>query len=180
MCETYGSSWVLTQAFLIHFMCFFMGFTVYSKMAEKKLNLQGLLFLNLNKGILVLIGVSAILQPPLWEDVRGLSANRVGDVRPHRQGVEGIKFPWFPHLRRTEAREQCEQHCLRAPVVLSSSFFHSRSQLQSHLFLFVFVYSVIHRHSLNSTFLMPPLTSSLFLLLPAFSVWFTRHYHMQR
>lgn len=84
-----------------------------------------------------------------WADVRGLSANRVGDIRPHRQGVEGIGFPWFPHLRPTEAREQREQCCLRAPVCFFSlSVSYSVSQL--HLFFF---YSFNCPHTLKHSWL---------------------------
>lgn len=47
------------------------------------------------------------------------SANRVGDIRLHFQGVERIELPQFPHLRRAEARNQCDQRCLSEPLIPS-------------------------------------------------------------
>lgn len=64
----------------------------------------------------------------------------MGDVCPHHQGVKGIGFPWFPHLRPTEAREQCELCCLSVPVCPPTpprppnSVSCSLCQLQSHHF----------------------------------------------
>lgn len=53
-----------------------------------------------------------------WQH-KGGEANRVGDIRLHFQGVERIVLPQFPHLRRTEARNQCDQCCLSEPLIPS-------------------------------------------------------------
>lgn len=96
----------------------------------------------------------------------GGSANRVGDVRPHHQGVEGIGFPWFPHLRPTEARERCEQCCLSVPVCFFSSpqsLVHSVSYSRTFFFFSLFTQSFMYTQAL----LIPPfyalLPFSLFL-----------------
>lgn len=88
----------------------------------------------------------------------------MGDVRPHHQGVKGIGFPWFPHLRPTEAREQCELCCLSVPVCFffspPSSVSCSLRQLQSHHFLFLVIHSVIYIYP-------PALSISPFSCTPA-------------
>lgn len=65
---------------------------------------------------------------------KGDSANRVGDIRLHFQGVEGIELPQFPHLRRTEARNQCNQCCLSEPLIHAVRHASFRSPLYSHLY----------------------------------------------
>lgn len=65
---------------------------------------------------------------------KGDSANRVGDIRLHFQGVEGIELPQFPHLRRTEARNQCNQCCLSEPLIHAVRHASFCSPLYSHLY----------------------------------------------
>lgn len=117
-----------------------------------------------------LLGFSQSLAPlgPSGQTSGG-SANRVGDVRPHHQGVEGIGFPWFPHLRPTEARERCEQCCLSVPVCFfppSVSFSFSRLYILKHSWFHLFM------HSSGSPFFFQGRSVS-------FSFSLARHYHMQ-
>lgn len=114
----------------------------------------------------------------------GGSANRVGDVRPHHQGVEGIGFPWFPHLRPTEARERCEQCCLSVPVcffpplsllfILSVTVAPFSFSLYSLSRLYTLKHSWFHlfMHSFRSPFSFHGRSVS-------FSFSLARHYHMQ-
>lgn len=53
-------------------------------------------------------------------------ANRVRDIRLHFRGVEGIELPQFPHLRHTEARDQC---CLSEPLIHPVRYASFRSSL---------------------------------------------------
>lgn len=50
--------------------------------------------------------------PPYGE----ISTNQMGDVCPHLQGVEGIKFLCFPNLGPTEATEQHSLSAAQSPT----------------------------------------------------------------
>lgn len=98
ICETYGSSlWVLDQDFFL--------LIFYSREFSDIPASTSLLHQWQHKGG--------------GEGGERNWANRVGDIRLHFQGVERIELPQFPHLRRTEARNQCDQRCLSEPLIPS-------------------------------------------------------------
>lgn len=85
-----------------------------------------------------------LFSPPLTQHEGGTRYNWVGDIRLHFQGVEGIEFPPFPHLRPTEAREcgsysYCQILLLSFPVLHAATvpfippFFYA----QLHFLLFI-------------------------------------------
>lgn len=70
----------------------------------------------------------------------------MGDIRPHFHGVKGIELPQFPHLRHTEAGDQCDQCCPSVPL------FHS----------------VRHASNLSSLFIQPFIYPKSLLIPPFF------------
>lgn len=174
MCETHGSLWALNQAFLMHILYNKLFFSSGFQSTAETQRWNPTIYEDSHFGF----SHSSAPIGSLWADIRGLRTNRVGDVRPHSQGVEGIGFPWLPHLSPTEAREQCEQCSLRVPVGLTSL-------IQSVIvILWLFVHWVVH-----IVYTQPLLFLRFYALfqLPFFLSWsplsfsfsLARHYHMQ-
>lgn len=115
MCDTYGFSWVLHQDFILRFQHLLFFYSREAKVSD-------------------IHAFISHLHPWQQRGGEGDSANRVGDIRLHFQGVEGIELPQFPHLRRTEARNQCNQCCLSEPLIHTVRHASFRSPLYSHLY----------------------------------------------
>lgn len=105
--------------------------------------------------------------PPLGSflaDYGEISTNQMGDVRPHLQGVEGIKFLCFPNLRPTEATEQYSLSAAQSMTVTPSVFLFVHSDTRTLL-----------HHLFNAV-----LSVLTFSCVVSFSFSLARHYRMQR